>query len=114
MTDPAVLDEPRPLGADDDIHAKPARLETTLGPQLVQPRECRRRHDREWTDIEERTDGDQGRHAERGEQRRSELLRDHRVSVAPRVCALDVGVVHVDGEVIGGNPRQSDIAPKIC
>ena len=48
-----------------------------------------------------------------GEERRSELLRDNRVSVAPRVCALDVGVVLVDGEVIRRNPRQSDISSKV-
>jgi hypothetical protein len=46
MTDLVVLDKPRPSGADDHVHAEPARLEAALGPKLVQPRERGRRHDR--------------------------------------------------------------------
>jgi hypothetical protein len=63
--------------------------------------------------VKESTDGDWGLHSEFGEKCRSELLRDNLVSVAPRVCALYVGVVLVDGKVIRCNSRQSDISSKV-
>src|SRR4029077_7619157 len=91
MTDPAVLNETRLLGSDDQIHAEPARLEAALGPKLLQPRERRGRYDRKGKYVKESTDGDRGLHSEFGEKCRSELLRDNLVSVAPRVCALYVG-----------------------
>src|ERR1700732_5496720 len=103
MTDPAVLNETRLLCSDDQIHAKPALLEATLGPKLLQPRERRGRYDRKGKYVTESTDEDWGLHSEFGEKCRSEILRDNLVSVAPRVCALYVGVVLVDGEVIRRN-----------
>src|ERR1700757_884550 len=113
MTHPALPQETRLLGSDDQIHAEPTLLEAALGPKLVQPRERRGRHDRKGKYVEESTDGNWGLHSEFGEKCRSELLRDNLVSVAPRVCAVYVGVVLVDGEVIRRNPRQSDISSKV-
>jgi len=113
MTDPAVLNETRLLGSDDQIHAEPALLEAALGPKLVQPRERRGRDDRKGKYVKESTDGDWGLHSEFGEKCRSELLRDNLVSVASRVGALYVRVVLVDGEVIRRNSRQSDISSKV-
>src|SRR5207249_6853234 len=113
-TDQAVLDEPRPVSFDDHIHAEPARLEAALGPDLVQPRQGGRGHHGKGKNIEEGTDGDRGLHSKHGEECRPELLRDNRVSVAPRVCALYVWVVLVDGEVIRRDPRQCDVSSKVC
>ena len=83
-------------------------------PKLLQPRERRRGHDRKRKHIEESAGRDRGFLSKRGEQSRSELLCDNRVSVAPRVCALYVGVVLVDGEVIRRNPSKSDISSTEC
>jgi hypothetical protein len=58
MTNPAVLDEPRAFGSDDQIHAEPALLEAALGSKLVQLSERRGRLTEKGEYVEESTDGD--------------------------------------------------------
>src|SRR5690242_3716903 len=113
MTDPVVLDESKSLGIDDHVHAEPALIEASLGPKFAELRERRRRQNRQGKHIEERTDGNRGLHSKLGEQRRSELLRDDRVSMACRVGALYVGVVLVDGEVIRRGLPQRDFSSEV-
>src|SRR5258706_12133740 len=60
--------------------------------------------------IEERTDRNRGFLSKLGKKSRSKLLCYNRVSVAPGVCALYVGVVLVNGEVIRRCPPQRNVA----
>src|SRR5258708_16031995 len=71
------------------------------------------RQDREGKHIEERTDRNRGLHSKLGKKSCSKLLRDNLVSVAPGVCALYVGVILVDGDVIRRCPPQRNVAVEI-
>ena len=77
-------------------------------PSSLRKRRCRQ--DREGKHIEERTDRNRGFHSKLGKKSRSKLLRYNRVSVAAGVCALYVGMVLVNVEVIRCCPPQRNIA----
>src|SRR2546428_9155925 len=113
MTDPVVLDESKSLGINDHVHAEPALIEASLGLKVAELRECRRRQNRQGKHIEERTDGNRGLHSKFGEQGRSKLLRDDRVSMACRIGVLYVGVILVDGEVIRRGLPQGDCSSEV-
>src|SRR5262245_62018094 len=100
MTDPAVLNETGSLGLDNHVHAEPALVEAALGPNLLQPRERRRRQHREGKHIEEGANRNRGLHFKLGKQSRSKLLCDNGVSPAAGIGAVHIGVVLVDREVI--------------
>src|SRR5262245_21590426 len=106
MASPVVLDESGSFGFDDHVHTKPALVKAALGAKLVQPRECGRGKERHGKHVKEGPDGNWGVHSKRGEKRRAELLLDYGVSVPTRVCTLYVGVVLIDGEVIGRHRSQ--------
>src|SRR5262245_18600884 len=110
MAHPIVLNESRLLAVNDHVHAEPSLVESALGLEFIQSCERGYSENRHGKYVEKGSYRDGGLHTKCREQSRTEWLSHDLVSVASRVCTLDIGVVLVDREIVWRNPAQPDVS----
>ena len=110
---PAVLDEPRRRRPDNHVHAEAALVDQALRPTGTQLLERRRGQHRYRKEVEERPHRHRRRHTGVGKERRSDLCLDHRVAMPGGVGALDVGMILIDREILGGSSSEGDLAAEV-